>query len=201
MKVKNSKYWILLLAIMVSSPIIAQINTEAFSSVKRDTEVTRITFESYLKQWDGEVLLNRFRETTADYKTGQGMTINIVAENAHIYMSAQGGSFENADGDVMDTFFNDDMIDLQKTRLAAAVKKFMIEYKNYLPVLKGNETIKFVFDVKDQRRKHNGKEVPATKLAHKRTYHMEASITYSDFNAYKSGSLNEAGFIEAINIK
>lgn len=201
MKVKNSKYWILLLALLVSSPLAAQLNTEGFSPVKRDTEVTRITFENYLKKWNGEVLLNRFRETTADYKNGEGITINVVAENAHIYMSVQGGSFENADGEIMDTFFSDDMVSLQKERLKSAVEDFVVEFKNYLPKLKDNETIKFIFDVKDQKRKRNGKEVPPSKLAHKRTYHMEASIAYKDFQAFKSGSMNKADFLKAITIK
>lgn len=201
MKVKNSKYWIVLLALLVSSPLAAQLNTEGFSPVKRDTEVTRITFENYLKKWNGEVLLNRFRETTADYKNGQGITINVVAENAHIYMSVQGGSFENADGEIMDTFFSDDMVSLQKERLRSAIENFVVEFKNYLPKLKESETIKFIFDVKDQKRKRDGKEVPPSKLAHKRTYHMEASIAYKDFRAFKSGNMNEADFIEAITIK
>ncbi len=201
MKVKNSKYWILLLALLVSSPLAAQLNTEGFSPVKRDTEVTRITFENYLKKWNGEVLLNRFRETTADYKNGEGITINVVAENAHIYMSVQGGSFENADGEIMDTFFSDDMVNLQKERLKSAVEDFVVEFKNYLPKLKDSETIKFIFDVKDQKRKKNGQEVPPSKLAHKRTYHMEASIPFKDFQAFKSGSMNEADFLKAITIK
>lgn len=201
MKVKNSKYWILLLAMLVSSPLIAQLNTQGFSPVKRDTEVTRITFENYLKKWNGEVLLNRFRETTASYKNGQGMTINVIAENAHIYMSVQGGSFENADGEIMDTFFSDQMVSLQKERLQTAVTNFLVEFKNYLPKLKDNEKIRFVFEVKDQKRKKNGKELPPSRLAHKRTYNMEASIVYKDFQAFKSGNMNKTDFIEAIAIK
>lgn len=201
MKVKNSKYWILLLAMIVSSPLFAQLDTEGFSPVKRDTEVTRVTFENYLKKWNGEVLLNRFRETTAAYKNGEGITINVVAENAHIYMSVQGGSFENADGEIMDTFFSDNMVSLQKERLKTAVENFVVEFKNYLPKLKDSETIRFVFDVKDQKRKRNGKETPPSKLAHKRTYHLEASISYKDFQAFKSGGMNKTDFIKAITIK
>jgi hypothetical protein len=200
MKVKNSKYWMLLLALMVSSTLTAQLNTEGFSVVKRDTEVTRITFDNYLKKWNGEVMLNRFRETTADYKSGEGITINVLAENAHIYMSVQGGSFENADGEIMDTFFSDDMIILQKERLQKAVERFVVDFKNYLPKLKDNERITFLFDVKDQKRRKNGKDLPDSELAYKRTYRLEASMAYKDFQAFKNGSLSEAEFIKAITI-
>jgi hypothetical protein len=201
MKVNNSKFWICLLLMMASSSILAQTTSGSFSSEKRDTEVTRITFENYLKRWHGEVLLNRFRESSAAYKSGEGMTLNVLAENAHIYMSVQGGSFENADGVIMDTFFSDAMISLQKERLAAAVKKFLVEYKNYLPTLSANENIRFVFEVKDAKRKGDGKEVPPSKLAYKRTYNMEASIAYRDFAAYKNGNSSEADFVNSIQIK
>ena len=200
MKVKNSKYWIILVAMMLSSSLAAQLDQEGFSPVKRDLEVTRVTFDNYLKKWSGDVLLNRFRETTASYKSGQGITILIISENAHIYMNTQGGQFENADGEVMDTFFTDAMVTLQKNRLQTALQKFLVDFKSYLPKLKDNEQIRFVFDVKDQKRKRNGKELPPSKMAHKRTYQLEAKIAYGDFKAFREGSLDEDSFLGKINI-
>ena len=200
MKVKNSKIWMIFAALLLSSSLAAQLDQEGFSAQHRDTEVTRITFENYLKKWGGEVLLNRFRETTAAYKSGQGLTIEVLAENAHIYMSVQGGNFENADGEIMDTFFTDDMVSLQKERLQTALKKFLADYKSYLPKVKSSEQIRFVFDVKDQTKKRNGKELPPSKMAHKRTYRLEATIAPSDFEAFRDGKMDESAFMKKINI-
>ena len=200
MKVKNSKYTLLLAAMMVSSTLFAQLDAQGFSPVKRDTEVTRITFENYLKKWTGEIMLNRFKETKAEYKNGEGMTIRVLAENAQIFMSVQGGQFENADGEMMDLFFSDEMIGLQKDRLRKAVQKFVVDFKQYLPELNDSEQIRFVFEVKDRVRKEKGKELPPSKLAHKRTYHLEALISYADFKAFKEGDLNEEDFKKKVNI-
>ena len=200
MKLKNSKLWITLVLMLTVNSLCAQLNSEGFSPAKRDTEVTRITFENFLKKWDGDILLNRIKETKGVYKKGDGMTIRVEAENAQIFMSVHGGSFQNADGEIMDTFFTDAMVGLQKNRLEEAAKQFIKDYKNYLPKLSDSETIRFVFEVKDQKRRKNGKEIPPSKLAHKRTYQLEASISYSDFQRFREGNINEEALMEQIKI-
>ena len=200
MKVKNSKYVFVFACLLSVNSLCAQLDTEGFSPAKRDTEVTRITFENYLKRWNGDVLLNRVKKTTGVYKKGEGMTIKVLAENAQIFMSVQGGSFQNADGEIMDTFFNDAMIGLQKGRLEDAAKRFIVEYKNYLPKLNDSEYIRFLFEVKDQPRRKSGKELPPSPLAHKRTYELEAKISYSDFQAFRLGNSNEEALLKQITI-
>jgi len=200
MKVKNSKYYLIIACLLLVNSLHAQLDTEGFSPAKRDTEVTRITFENFLKKWNGDILLNRVKKTTGEYKKGEGMTIKVVAENAQIFMSVQGGSFQNADGEIMDTFFNDAMIGLQKGRLEEAAKRFIVDYKNYLPKLNDSEYIRFLFEVKDQKRRKNGKELPPSRLAHKRTYQLEAKVTYSDFQSFRTGNSNEEALLEKIII-
>ena len=201
MKLKNSKYLIAIALMLMVNGLSAQLDTEGFSPAKRDTEVTRITFENFLKKWDGDILLNRIKKTKGTYQKGNGMTIRVEAENAQIYMSVHGGSFQNADGEIMDTFFTDAMVGLQKARLEEAAKRFMVDYKNYLPKLSDSEYISFVFEVKDQARRKNGKELPPSKLAHKRTYQLEARVTYSDFQAFRAGQLNEEALLKKIIIE
>lgn len=184
---------------LTSLSLEAQSGQQAFSPQNRDTEVTRITFDNYLKKWNGEVLLNRIRETTANYKNGEGITITVVAENAQIYMNVQGGSFQDADGEVMDTFFTDAMIGLQKERLKEAVKHFLVDFKSYLPKMQTSEQIRFVFDVRDRLKKKNGKELPPSKLAHKRTYRLEATIAYNDFQQFREGNMEEQAFLDKLN--
>ena len=96
MKLKNSKYLIAIALMLMVNGLSAQLDTEGFSPAKRDTEVTRITFENFLKKWDGDILLNRIKKTKGTYQKGNGMTIRVEAENAQIYMSVHGGSFQNS---------------------------------------------------------------------------------------------------------
>lgn len=200
MKVKNSKYSIMMVFWLLVNSLNAQLDTQDFNPAKRDTEVTRITFENFLKRWDGDMLLNRIKETTGQYKPGEGMTVKVEAENAQIYMSVQSGSFQSADGKIMDTFFNDAMVGLQKQRLEEAAKKFIVDYKNYLPKLSDGEFIRFIFEVKDQSLRKNGKEVPPSELAYKRTYTLEARVKYSDFQSFRAGNSDRATLLQNISI-
>ena len=136
-----------------------------------------------------------------DYRKGQGVTITIEAKNAEIYMNVHNGSFTNADHTIMDTFFSDDMVALQKERLVAAIKSFFETYKSYLPKLDNGEKILIAFDVKDRIRKEkNGKQVEPSPMAHKRTYKLAAEVSATDLENYKSGSLSEEAFNQNIKI-
>ncbi len=193
--VKYSKYLLTLIGLFVAFQATAQMSSDRFSPLQRDLEVTRVTLENYLKRWGGEMMLNHFDKAEAKYQKGQGVIITVEANNADIYMSVHNGSFRNADDNILDTFFSDDMINLQKQRLEEAIKSFFEAYKSYLPKLDGGEKVTITFDVKDRIRKQkNGKQQEPTPLAHKRTYKMAAEISASDLENYKAGSLSEEAF-------
>lgn len=193
--VKNSKYLIMLIGLVVTLNASAQSSKGRFSPVQRDLEVTRVTLETFLKKWDGDMMLNQFKEVKADYKKGLGVTISMSANNAEIFMSVHNGNFQNADDSILDTFFSDDMIALQKARLIDALKAFFDTYKSYLPKLENGEKLLIAFDVKDRIKKEkSGKQLKASPLAHKRTYQLEAEISASDLENYKSGSMSEDAF-------
>ena len=193
--VKNSKYLIMLLGLVVTLHASAQSSNGRFSPVQRDLEVTRVTLETFLKKWDGEMMLNQFKEVKAAYKKGSGITISMSADNAEIFMSVHNGNFQNADDSILDTFFSDDMIALQKERLVDALQAFFDIYKSYLPKLENGEKVLIAFDVKDRIKKEkNGKQLKPSPLAHKRTYQLKAEISASDLENYKSGSMSEDAF-------
>ena len=193
--VKNSKYLITLIGLVVTLHASAQSNNGRFSPINRDLEVTRVTLESFFKKWDGDMMLNQFKDAEAAYQKGKGITITISASNADIYMNVHNGNFQNADHSILDTFFSDDMIALQKERLVSALKSFFEVYKSYLPKLEGNETIMIAFEVKDRiKNAKDGKQIKPSPLSHKRTYQLNAEISASDLEDYKSGSMTETAF-------
>ncbi len=199
--VKNSKYLMILVGLLVAVLASAQSNSNRFDRLHRDVEVTRVTLESYLKQWDGDIMLNHFSNAEASYKKGTGVIINVEASNADIYMSVHNGNFRNADDSVLDTFFSDDMVSLQKKRLADGLKAFLEEYKRYLPKLETGEKVLIKFDVKDRVRKSkDGKEDEPTPMEHKRTYTMAVEISAADLENYKTGSLTDEAFNRNIKI-
>jgi hypothetical protein len=192
--VKNSKYLIMLIGLVVTLNASAQGNGR-FSPVQRDLEVTRVTLETFFKKWDGNMMLNQFKDVQADYKKGLGITISMSADNAEIFMSVHNGNFQNADNLILDTFFSDDMIALQKERLVDALKAFFDTYKSYLPKLESGEKVLIAFDVKDRIKKEkSGKQLEPSPLSHKRTYQLEAEISASDLENYKSGSMSVDAF-------
>jgi len=193
--VKNSKYLISLIGLVVTLNASAQSSNGRFSPIQRDLEVTRVTLETFLQKWDGDMMLNQFKDTEASYSKGKGITITISANNADIYMSVRSGSFQSADDSILDTFFSDDMVALQKERLVNALKSFFETYKSYLPILETGEKVMISFDIKDGiRNKKDGKQIEASPLSYKRTYQLKAEISATDLEKYKSGSMSETAF-------
>lgn len=199
--VKNSKYLMLMLGLVVSLSLKSQGNGN-FNAIQRDMEVTRVTFENFLKKWSEEPLLNIFKDSEASYQSGRGITIKLLAENARIYMSVHNGTFKNADEEIMDTFFSDDMVNLQKERLKSSISKFLIDFKSYLPQLQASERLQFIMDVKDSPEKNKPKEETSpTPMEYKRTYTLEASVPVTDFENFKNGSITAEAFKAKINFE
>ena len=197
--IKNSKYIILMLGLLVAVQAFSQ-GRNRFNALDRDLEVTRVTFLSFLKKWDEGVLLNRFKGVEADYQKGTGLNVSVDAENAQIFMSVQNGNFKNADSEVLDTFFSDNMVALQQERLLKALKSFLQDYKDYLPELGSNERVRFIFEVKDHEWESKKEPREPSPQQHKRTYTLQADITTSDLEDYKKGALSRSIFEDRIKI-
>ena len=199
--VKNSKYLIYLLGLVVSVNALAQLQQEGMSPIKRDTEITRVTFENFIKNYDDAVLLNNIRESKGDYESGKGLEISFEATNASIYINTASARFGNHDYEVLDTFYTDEVISLQQKRLEEATKKFIRDFHSYLPHLKSNEEFRFVFNIKDSKIKVDGKELPPSPKSAKRTYKLEAVWKMSDLDAFNKGEINESQLSDRIKIE
>jgi hypothetical protein len=186
---------------MVGIKMQAQIKTEVFSPIKRDMEITRVTLENFLKQYDEAVLLNQVKESSAVYINGKGIEITLQAPNASIILNTNSGRFSTGDFEILDTFYTDEMIALQKSRLEEATKKFIADYYTYLPKLASNETFNIVFNIEDPVIKINGEEVPPSGNASKRTYQLKATWSMSDMEALNQGSINEEQLLKRIKIE
>ena len=199
--VKNSKYLIYLLGLVVSINAQAQLQQNGLSPIKRDLEITRVTFENFLKHYDDAVLLNNIKESEADYKDGKGVEIHFEAYNANIYIATASARFGKNDYEVLDTFYTDEIISLQQKRLEEATKIFIRDFYSYLPQLKPNEEFRFVFNIEDSKIKVDGKELPPSPKSAKRTYKLEAVWRMSDINAFSKGEINESQLSERIKIE
>lgn len=195
--VKNSKYSFLIIGLLLCF----YTQGQTFSAVNRDMEITRVTLENFLKMWDGEPLLNNIKDTEANHKKGEGVTFIITAPNAKIYMNTQGGIFRNGDNEIMDTFYTQEVISLQKDRLIAAIGKFVIDFSSYLPELDGNESFKVVFEVKDAEVKKDGEILPPAKGAKTRTYQLAAKWAMNDLKDLRDGKLNADQFSQKITVE
>ncbi|MFT6054919.1 MAG: hypothetical protein ACJAXB_000712 [Candidatus Endobugula sp.] len=199
--VKNSKFLLYLLGLVISINLSAQLKSEGLSPVKRDMEITRVTLENFLKQYDEAVLLNQVKESSAVYINGKGIEITLQAPNASIILNTNSGRFSTGDFEILDTFYTDEMIALQKSRLEEATKKFIADYYTYLPKLASNETFNIVFNIEDPVIKINGEEVPPSGNASKRTYQLKATWSMSDMEALNQGSINEEQLLKRIKIE
>lgn len=199
--VKNSKYLLILLGLAISINANAQLNPESLSLIKRDMEITRVTFENFLKQYDYAVLLNRIKESKAQYINGKGIEIILQAPNASIIMNTQSGRFSNGDNEILDTFYTDEIIALQQKRLEEATKKFIMDFYTYLPKLNKNEIFNVAFNIEDPKIKVNGEEAPPSPKAGKRTYQLKATWSMSDINALNQGTISKEQLLERIKIE
>jgi hypothetical protein len=183
---------------MVGIKVQAQLKTEGFSPIKRDMEITRVTFENYLKKYDKSSLLNNINKTEANYTAGKGVKIMVDAPNAEIFMNTQSNNFKLGDSEILDTFYTDEIIALQQERLEKAVATFMIEFHSYLPKLGADESLSMVFNIADAIRTKNGKEIEPSPKSGDRAYRLVTKINMVDLNAMGKGEINEDQFSRRI---
>ncbi|WP_420385950.1 hypothetical protein [Roseivirga sp.] len=146
--VKNSKYIIIICFMLISTGLWAQSNNSKFSPIQRDIEISRVTLENFLKKWEGEPLLNRIEKATGLYNEGKGVEFIIDAPNARIFLD---GRFimNQKDKVLMDTFYDEEIVRLQRDRLKLSVASFLEDFGSYLPKINDQEEITFRFEVKD----------------------------------------------------
>ncbi|NVJ48084.1 MAG: hypothetical protein HWE21_03635 [Cytophagia bacterium] len=184
--VKNSKYLIVLLLMLVASGLWAQSGGK-FSPLQRDIEISRVTLENFLKKWDGEPLLNKVQEATAAYTKGKGVEFKIEAPNARIFLDGRITWSNQSDKALMDTFYDEEIIRLQKDRLKVSVTKFLEDFNSYLPEIESNEELSFVFIVKDPVNKKEEQPDSSPKQG-LRTYQIAFSISGADLSTMKSSA-------------
>lgn len=199
--VKNSKYLLYLLGLVVSISMQAQLQQQGLSPIKRDMEITRVTFENYIKHYDEAILLNSIKESEADYKSGKGVEIHFESPNANVFINTPAVRFGNRDNELLDTFYTDEIINLQQKRLKEATKRFIRDFHSYLPHLKSNEEFKFVFNIQDTKVKVDGKELPPSPKSTSRTYKLEFTWKMSDMEAFSKGEINEDQLLDRIKIE
>jgi len=188
--VKNSKYLIALALLLMSGGLWAQGGNGKFSPLQRDIEISRVTLENFLKKWDGEPLLNNIQQANGSYTKGKGVEFNIEAPNARIFLDGRIIWRNNEDKTLMDTFYDEEIVRLQKDRLKVSIAKFLADFNSYLPQVETSESIAFVFEVKDPANKKD--EAPDSTPKQKlRTYQIAFSINGADLNTLRSGDLSQ----------
>ncbi|WP_288343089.1 hypothetical protein [uncultured Roseivirga sp.] len=186
--VNNSKYLIAFCLMLVTSGLWAQSNSK-FSPLQRDIEITRVTLENFLKKWDGEPLLNSIQHATGAYKAGAGVEFNIEAPNSRIFLDGRIAWSSHKDKTLLDTFYDAEIVNLQKNRLKMSISKFLEDFSSYLPQIKSNEIVSFVFNVKDLPAKKT--EQPDTSPNENlRTYQITFSLSGADLETIKSTEMN-----------
>lgn len=193
--VKNSKYLLSTIALLCSIMAEAQMK-DSFDAMKRDSEITRVTLENHLKNWNDGQLLNKIQNTSVSYESGKGLLIKIEAPNSEIYLSNGVNWSFNTDNELLDTFYDDDMIMLQQSRLSKSIAKFIADFHTYLPSIKADETYSFYFDVKDEQKKNESTQ--ESPMAHKRQYQMDIQFNAEELNAIEK--LNEEEILQILKI-
>jgi len=192
--VNYSKYLFTLAFLFLAIATNAQSNL-----VNRDKEICRITLENYLKQWDEEVILNRIEGSKATYSNNT-LSFEIKAPNAQVILNAQRGLFKENDEDVLDMFYDQDMIALQQERLLKATSQFLKDFHTYLPKLETNEHINFIYQVGDKEKKDKEGNTIRLKGAAKRQYNLNIEWKMSDVKALASGDINNNEFAQRATI-
>ena len=189
--VKYSKYLMALGLMLVVSGLWAQGGGK-FSPLQRDMEISRVTLENFLKKWTGDPLLNNIRQTTSKYNAGEGVVFSIEAPNARIFLDGRISWSNNSDKALMDTFYDEEIIRLQKDRLKLSVARFLQDFSSYLPDVNENEKISFLFEVSDPVNDKD-EQPAASPKQNLRTYYINFSIEGSDLKDLKitNPSLNE----------
>lgn len=173
---------------LVTSGLWAQSGSK-FSPLQRDMEISRVTLENFLKKWDGEPLLNNIQQTSGTYSKGKGVEFKIEAPNARIFLDGRVTWSKNQDNVLMDTFYDEEMVALQKERLKYSIAKFIKDFNSYLPAIESSEEIEFLFEVKDPVNKKD-EQPSASPKQNLRTYYIAFTISGTDISSLKSTELS-----------
>ncbi len=182
--VKNSKYLLLALLMVLVNLAAGQIGKDTYSPMKRDSEITRITLENYFKKYTDDQLLNRVVKTATHYQAGEGLKVNIDARNARIMFDNGIVWHSKQHAEIMDTFFDEEMVSLQQERLVTCLLAFLRDFNSYLPQISSTEAYTFDFEVRDQVRKDETPE--ETEKSKLRTYKLSITIQQKDVASLKT---------------
>lgn len=152
--VKYSKYLIILWAMVHAWNADAQMKGN-FDAIERDSEITRVAMENHFKHWDQASLLNKISSIEVSYQSGTGLLIDIEAPNTRIFLENQSKWTPSGDQELLDTFYSDEVIALQKHRLSLCLAQFTADFHSYLPKIKAEENYTFRFKVSDQQTKQS----------------------------------------------
>lgn len=189
--VKYSKYLICLVFIVSSLPSQAQLANRSFDPIQRDLEISRITLENYLKQWEGKPLINKISKVEAEYQSDYGVKFQIDAPHADILMVNQVGRMKKSDEEMMEIFYSEEIISLQKQRLDTALNQFIVDFKTYLPTINPNQVLEFSVKVGA-----DDKEDSKVKLVD--SYEMLRSWGISDLESFKKEEITKEEFIKRV---
>lgn len=173
---------------LVTSELWAQSGSK-FSPLQRDMEISRVTLENFLKKWDGEPLLNNIQHASADYTQGKGIEFKVEAPNARIFLDGRITWSKNQDNVLMDTFYDEEMVGLQKERLKQSIAKFIKNFSSYLPTIDNSEEIEFLFEVKDPVNKKD-EQPAASPKQNLRTYYIAFTISGTDLKSLRNTELS-----------
>lgn len=177
---------------MVSSlPSQAQLANRSFDPIQRDLEISRITLENFLKQWEGKPLINKINKVEAEYQSDFGMKFRINAPYADILMINQSGRMKQSDEEMMETFYTEEIISLQKQRLDSALNQFLTDFKTYLPTINPNQVLEFSIKVGA-----DDKEESTVKLVD--SYEMLRSWKIQDVESFKKEEISKEEFIKRV---
>ena len=144
-------------------------------------------------------MLNRIEDSKADYTNNQ-LSFELDAPNAQIILNAQRGLFKENDEDVIDIFYDKEMLALQQDRLLQATSDFLQDFHTYLPKLNANESISFIYKIKDKDRvDKNGKPI-VLKGASKRKYNLNIEWKMSDVQALAKGNISQKEFAQRATV-
>ena len=192
--VKYSKYLFLACLLISYSYKSHSQNTK---EIDRDLEISRITLENYLIQWDMAVMLNRIKKSEATYQKGEGITITIDAPNAKILINNQRGRLKEGDEEIMKAFYSTPVIDLQRNLLKRVTIDFLKDFYSYLPKIPGNEVVKIEYKVTDGNEgKEDDKSAILSSEVYRelRNYKIAFAWTMNDINDVANKRIDKAQF-------
>lgn len=193
--VKNSKYLITLtLLVWLHCGLIAQMINNKFSPIERDLEISRVTLENFLKRWEGKPLMNKIKKVEAEYQKDYGVKFTIEAPHAEILMINQGGRFHEGDEEIMETFYSEEILELQQQRLDTALNKFIVDFKAYLPTINPNQVLEFKINV-------GADEEKEAKVKLINSYEIHRQWIIKDLESLKKEEISQEEFIKRVKRK